>query len=150
MAHHSFAAEYDVEGDRPPAMAVEPLRVASLGMGWWLDVLADRSTVSGKLTITLAIPAPRKAAAFAANMAAAGTSYEAFSPTRTSRPSSIPRPMACISRPRAPGGRCRQACLSRQTIANTVSDGRESRDLRNAGVVWLGLSTGRREASSAG
>jgi hypothetical protein len=33
-------------------MAVEPLRVASIGMGWWSDVLADAIKRSGKLKIT--------------------------------------------------------------------------------------------------
>src|SRR5215813_4471256 len=32
-------------------MAVEPLRVACIGMGWWSDVLADAIKRSGKLTI---------------------------------------------------------------------------------------------------
>src|ERR1700719_3113523 len=32
-------------------MAVEPLRVACLGMGWWSDMLADAIQRSGKLKI---------------------------------------------------------------------------------------------------
>src|ERR1044072_397611 len=32
-------------------MAVEPVRVACIGMGWWSDVLADAITRSGKLQI---------------------------------------------------------------------------------------------------
>ena len=32
-------------------MAVEPLRVAAIGMGWWSDVLADAIKRSDKLRI---------------------------------------------------------------------------------------------------
>ena len=32
-------------------MAIEPLRVACIGMGWWSDVLADAMKRSGKFEI---------------------------------------------------------------------------------------------------
>src|SRR5262247_3676012 len=62
-----------------------------------------RSTVPASSRSPLAIPAPRKSARPSPpNMAAARFRVtRPFSPTRTSRPSSIPRRMACISRPRA-------------------------------------------------
>src|SRR6202140_2359278 len=48
-------------------MAVAPLRVACIGMGWWSDVLADAISRSGKLTISACYTrSADKRAAFAA------------------------------------------------------------------------------------
>jgi predicted dehydrogenase len=48
-------------------MAVAPLRVACIGMGWWSDVLADAIQRSGKLEIAACYTrSDDKRAAFAA------------------------------------------------------------------------------------
>ena len=61
-------------------MAVAPLRVACIGMGWWSDVLADAIRRSGKLEIAACYTrSPDKRTAFAVKYACRPVaSYEAI------------------------------------------------------------------------
>ena len=61
-------------------MAFEPLKVASIGMGWWSDVLADAIQRSGKLKIVACYTrSPEKREAFAAKYGCrAASSYDAI------------------------------------------------------------------------
>jgi len=119
-------------------MAVEPLRVASLGMGWWSDVLADAINRSGKLTITACYSrSEEKRAAFAAKYGCrAVPSYEAIladsdiEAVINTTPNSVH-----LETTRAAADAGKHVFLDKP-IANTVSDGRRITELcRKAGVV---------------
>ena len=119
-------------------MAVEPLRVASLGMGWWSDVLADAINRSGKLTITACYSrSEEKRAAFAAKYGCrAVPSYEAILADSDIEAVINTTPNGVhLETTRAAADAGKHVFLDKP-IANTVSDGRRITELcRKAGVV---------------
>jgi predicted dehydrogenase len=119
-------------------MAVEPLRVASLGMGWWSDVLADAINRSGKLTITACYSrSEEKRAAFAAKYGCrAVPSYEAILADKDIEAVINTTPNGVhLETTRAAADAGKHVFLDKP-IANTVSDGRRITELcRKAGVV---------------
>ena len=130
-------------------MAVEPLRVASLGMGWWSDVLADAINRSGKLTITACYSrSEEKRAAFAAKYGCrAVPSYEAILADKDIEAVINTTPNGVhLETTRAAADAGKHVFLDKP-IANTVSDGRRITELcRKAGVV-LALGYQRRRES---
>ena len=119
-------------------MAVEPLRVASLGMGWWSDVLADAITRSGKLTITACYSrSEEKRAAFAAKYGCrAVPTYEALLADEDIEAVINTTPNGVhLETTRAAADAGKHVFLDKP-IANTVSDGRRITEIcRKAGVV---------------
>ena len=119
-------------------MAVEPLRVASLGMGWWSDVLADAINRSGKLKITACYSrSEEKRAAFAAKYGCrAVPSYEAILDDKDIEAVINTTPNGVhLESTRAAADAGKHVFLDKP-IANTVSDGRRITELcRKAGVV---------------
>jgi predicted dehydrogenase len=119
-------------------MAIEPLRVASLGMGWWSDVLADAINRSGKLTITACYSrSEEKRAAFAAKYGCrAVPSYEAILADKDIEAVINTTPNGVhLETTRAAADAGKHVFLDKP-IANTVSDGRRITELcRKAGVV---------------
>jgi predicted dehydrogenase len=119
-------------------MTVEPLRVASLGMGWWSDVLADAINRSGKLTITACYSrSEEKRAAFAAKYGCrAVPSYEAILADKDIEAVINTTPNGVhLETTRAAADAGKHVFLDKP-IANTVSDGRTITELcRKAGVV---------------
>ena len=119
-------------------MAVEPLRVASLGMGWWSDVLADAINRSGKLKITACYSrSEEKRAAFAAKYGCrAVPSYEAILADKDIEAVINTTPNGVhLESTRAAADAGKHVFLDKP-IANTVSDGRRITELcRKAGVV---------------
>jgi predicted dehydrogenase len=119
-------------------MAVEPLRVASLGMGWWSDVLADAINRSGKLKITACYSrSEEKRAAFAAKYGCrAVPSYEAILADSDIEAVINTTPNGVhLETTRAAADAGKHVFLDKP-IANTVSDGRRITELcRKAGVV---------------
>ena len=130
-------------------MAVEPLRVASLGMGWWSDVLADAINRSGKLKITACYSrSEEKRAAFAAKYGCrAVPSYEAILADKDIEAVINTTPNGVhLETTRAAADAGKHVFLDKP-IANTVSDGRRITEIcRNAGVV-LALGYQRRRES---
>src|SRR5690242_5918386 len=130
-------------------MAVEPLRVASLGMGWWSDVLADAINRSGKLTISACYSrSEEKRAAFAAKYRCrAVPSYEAILADKDIEAVINTTPNGVhLETTRAAADAGKHVFLDKP-IANTVSDGRAITELcRKAGVV-LALGYQRRRES---
>ena len=130
-------------------MAVEPLRVASLGMGWWSDVLADAINRSGKLTITACYSrSEEKRAAFAAKYGCrAVPSYEAILADKDIEAVINTTPNGVhLETTRAAADAGKHVFLDKP-IANTVSDGRRITEIcRKAGVV-LALGYQRRRES---
>ena len=119
-------------------MAVEPLRVASLGMGWWSDVLADAINRSGKLKITACYSrSEEKRAAFAAKYGCrAVPSYEAILADKDIEAVINTTPNGVhLETTRAAADAGKHVFLDKP-IANTVSDGRRITEIcRKAGVV---------------
>jgi predicted dehydrogenase len=130
-------------------MAVEPLRVASLGMGWWSDVLADAINRSGKLKITACYSrSEEKRAAFAAKYGCrAVPSYEAILDDKDIEAVINTTPNGVhLETTRAAADAGKHVFLDKP-IANTVSDGRRITEIcRKAGVV-LALGYQRRRES---
>ena len=130
-------------------MAVEPLRVASLGMGWWSDVLADAINRSGKLKITACYSrSEEKRAAFAAKYGCrAVPSYEAILDDKDIEAVINTTPNGVhLETTRAAADAGKHVFLDKP-IANTVSDGRRITEIcRNARVV-LALGYQRRRES---
>jgi len=130
-------------------MAVEPLRVASLGMGWWSDVLADAINRSGKLKITACYSrSEEKRAAFAAKYGCrAVPSYEAILADKDIEAVINTTPNGVhLESTRAAADAGKHVFLDKP-IANTVSDGRRITEIcRKAGVV-LALGYQRRRES---
>ena len=130
-------------------MPVEPLRVASLGMGWWSDVLADAINRSGKLTITACYSrSEEKRAAFAAKYGCrAVPSYEAILADKDIEAVINTTPNGVhLETTRAAADAGKHVFLDKP-IANTVSDGRRITEVcRKAGVV-LALGYQRRRES---
>jgi len=117
---------------------MEPLRVASLGMGWWSDVLADAINRSGKLKITACYSrSEEKRAAFAAKYGCrAVPSYEAILADTDIEAVINTTPNGVhLETTRAAADAGKHVFLDKP-IANTVSDGRRITELcRKAGVV---------------
>ena len=130
-------------------MTVEPLRVASLGMGWWSDVLADAINRSGKLTISACYSrSEEKRAAFAAKYGCrAAPSYEAILADKDIEAVINTTPNGVhLETTRAAADAGKHVFLDKP-IANTVSDGRRITEIcRKAGVV-LALGYQRRRES---
>ena len=130
-------------------MAVESLRVASLGMGWWSDVLADAINRSGKLKITACYSrSEEKRAAFAAKYGCrAAPSYEAILADKDIEAVINTTPNGVhLETTRAAADAGKHVFLDKP-IANTVSDGRRITEIcRKAGVV-LALGYQRRRES---
>ena len=130
-------------------MDQSPLRVASIGIGWWSDVLADAAQRSGKLKIVSCYTrSAEKRQAFAAKYGCRpAPSFEAVL--------ADPQIEAIINT--TPNNAHRATCLSAaaagkhifldKPIANTLADGRIiTAACRQAGVV-LGLGYQRRRES---
>jgi predicted dehydrogenase len=130
-------------------MTVEPLRVASIGMGWWSDVLADAIKRSNKLKIAACYSrSEQKRQAFAAKYGCrASTSYEAIlaDPEIEAVINTTPN-NTHLETTRAAAERGKHVFLDKP-IANTISDGRAiTETCRKAGVV-LAIGYQRRRES---
>lgn len=130
-------------------MAVEPLKVACLGMGWWSDVLADAMVRSGRLRIVACYSrSQQKREAFAAKYKCkAASSYEAMLEDRSieavinTTPNNVH-----LETTRAAAAAGKHVFLDKP-IANTVADGNAITEVcRKAGVV-LALGYQRRRES---
>ena len=130
-------------------MAFEPVKVASIGMGWWSDVLADAIKRSGKLEIVACYTrSPEKREAFAAKYGCrAAPSYEAVLEDRgieaiiNTTPNNVHCETTCAA---ATAGK---HVFLDKPIANTIADARKlTRACREAGVV-LALGYQRRKES---
>ena len=130
-------------------MAVEPLRVASLGMGWWSDVLADAINRSGKLKITACYSrSEEKRAAFAAKYGCrAVPSYEAILDDEDIEAVINTTPNGVhLETTRAAADAGKHVFLDKP-IANTVSDGRRITEICRKARVVLALGYQRRRES---
>ena len=130
-------------------MAVEPLRVASLGMGWWSDVLADAINRSGKLKITACYSrSEEKRAAFAAKYRCrAVPSYEAILDDKDIEAVINTTPNGVhLETTRAAADAGKHVFLDKP-IANTVSDGRRITEICRKARVVLALGYQRRRES---
>ena len=130
-------------------MAAEKLRVASIGLGWWSDVLADAVKRSGKLKIVACYSrSGEKRAAFAAKYGCrALASYESVlaDPDIEAVINTTPNGVH-LETTRAAAQAGKHVFLDKP-IANTVSDGRAITEIcRQAGVV-LALGYQRRRES---
>jgi predicted dehydrogenase len=130
-------------------MAVAPLRVACIGMGWWSDVLADAISRSGKLAIAACYTrSPDKRAAFAAKYGCRpAPSYEAIlaDPAIEAIINTTPND-AHLATTGAAAAAGKHVFLDKP-IANTVTDGRAITAVcAKAGVV-LALGYQRRRES---
>jgi predicted dehydrogenase len=127
----------------------EPLRVASLGMGWWSDVLADAIKRSGKLKIVACYSRSEpKRDAFAAKYGCrAYAGYEAILADKDVEAIINTTPNGVhLETTRAAADSGKHVFLDKP-IANTVSDGRKITEIcRQAGVV-LALGYQRRRES---
>jgi predicted dehydrogenase len=130
-------------------MAVEPLRVASVGMGWWSDVLADAINRSGKLKITACYSrSEEKRAAFAAKYGCrAVPSYEAILDDKDIEAVINTTPNGVhLETTRAAADAGKHVFLDKP-IANTVSDGRRITEICRKARVVLALGYQRRRES---
>src|ERR1700676_3739524 len=130
-------------------MAVAPLRVACIGMGWWSDVLADAIRRSGKLEIAACYTrSGDKRAAFAAKYGCVpSASYEAIlaDPRIEAIVNTTPNDVH-LATTGAAAAAGKHVFLDKP-IANTVSDGRAITAVcAKAGVV-LALGYQRRRES---
>jgi len=130
-------------------MAIEPLRVACIGMGWWSGVLADAIKRSGKLDIVACYSRSEpKREAFATKYdCRALSSYEAILADSAVEAIINTTPNdAHLETTRAAADAGKHVFLDKP-IANTVSDGRAITAIcRQAGVV-LALGYQRRRES---
>jgi predicted dehydrogenase len=119
-------------------MAVEPLRVACIGMGWWSDVLADAMKRSGKLKIVACYSrSEQKRQSFASKYGGrASPSYEAILADSDVEAIINTTPNdAHLETTRAAAEAGKHVFLDKP-IANTVSDGRKITEVcRKAGIV---------------
>ncbi len=130
-------------------MAIEPLRVACIGMGWWSDVLADAIKRSSKLKIVACYSrSEQKREAFATKYdCRALSSYEAILANSVVEAIINTTPNDThLETTRAAADAGKHVFLDKP-IANTVSDGRAITEIcRKAGVV-LALGYQRRRES---
>ena len=127
----------------------EPLRVASIGMGWWSDVLADAMARSGKLKIVACYSRSEdKRAKFAAKYGCrAAPAYEEIldDPTVEAIVNTTPNAVH-LETTREAAGAGKHVFLDKP-IANTIADARAlTKACRDAGVV-LALGYQRRRES---
>jgi len=127
----------------------EPLRVASIGMGWWSDVLADAMARSGKLKIVACYTRSEdKRAKFAAKYGCrAAPAYEEIldDPTVEAIVNTTPNAVH-LETTREAAGAGKHVFLDKP-IANTIADARAlTKACRDAGVV-LALGYQRRRES---
>jgi predicted dehydrogenase len=130
-------------------MAIEPLRVACIGMGWWSDVLADAMKRSKQIEIAACYTrSADKRAAFAAKYKCRpAASYEEVlaDPAIKAVINTTPNDVH-LETTRAAAAAGKHVFLDKP-IANTVSDGRAISEVcRKAGVV-LALGYQRRRES---
>jgi predicted dehydrogenase len=130
-------------------VAHEPFRVASIGIGWWSDVLADAIQRSGKLKIVSCFTrSPAKRDAFAAKYGCeAAPSYEAIldDPSIEAVINTTPNNVH-LETTRAAARAGKHVFLDKP-IANTIADARAlTQACRDAGVV-LALGYQRRRES---
>ena len=130
-------------------MAIEPLRVACIGMGWWSDVLADAIKRSKRIEIAACYSrSADKRAAFASKYKCRpAASYEELlaDPTVEAVINTTPNDVH-LETTRAAAAAGKHVFLDKP-IANTVSDGRAISEVcRKAGVV-LALGYQRRRES---
>jgi len=119
-------------------MAVEPLRVACIGMGWWSDVLADAIKRSDKIKIVACFTrSEEKREKFATKYGCrASPSYEAIlaDPEIEAIINTTPNDVH-LETTRAAADHGKHVFLDKP-IANTVSDGRKITEIcRQAGIV---------------
>ena len=119
-------------------MAVEPLRVACIGMGWWSDVLADAIKRSDKIKIVACFTrSEQKREAFASKYGCrASPSYEAIlaDPDIEAIVNTTPNDVH-LETTRAAADHGKHVFLDKP-IANSVSDGRKITEIcREAGIV---------------
>ena len=130
-------------------MAVAPLRVGCIGMGWWSDVLADAIARSGKLEIAACYTrSPDKRAAFAAKYGCRPmASYEAMltDPAIEAIINTTPND-AHLETTGAAAAAGKHVFLDKP-IANTVSDGRAITAVCAQHNVVLALGYQRRRES---
>lgn len=130
-------------------MAVEPLRVASIGMGWWSDVLADAIKRSGKLEIVACYSrSEQKREAFATKYACrASANYEAIlADTEVEAIINTTPNDTHLETTRAAADAGKHVFLDKP-IANTVSDGRKITEICRKASVVLALGYQRRRES---
>jgi len=130
-------------------MAVEPVKVASIGMGWWSDVLADAVKRSGTLQIVACYTrSPEKRETFAKKYGCrAAPSYEAILEDRGIEAiiNTTPNNVHCETTIAAASAG--KHVFLDKPIANTIADARKlTRACRDAGVV-LALGYQRRKES---
>src|SRR5580704_15533025 len=130
-------------------MAVAPLRVACIGMGWWSDVLADAIRRSGKLEVAACYTrSPDKRAAFAAKYRCRPVaSYEAIlaDPEIEAIVNTTPNDVH-LATTGAAAAAGKHVFLDKP-IANTVSDGRAITAVCAQHNVVLALGYQRRRES---
>ena len=130
-------------------MAVEPIRVACIGMGWWSDVLADAIQRSGKLKIAACYSrSEQKRQAFAAKYGCkAAPSYEAILEDRSIQAIINTTPNnAHLETTRAAAAAGKHVFLDKP-IANTIADGRAITAACRKAKVVLALGYQRRRES---
>jgi len=130
-------------------MAVEPLRVAAIGMGWWSDVLADAIKRSGKLRIVACYTrSEEKRRAFAGKYGCrAAPSYEAILDDRAIEAVINTTPNdSHLETTRAAAAAGKHVFLDKP-IANTVSDARAITGACRKACVVLALGYQRRRES---
>jgi predicted dehydrogenase len=119
-------------------MALAPLRVACIGMGWWSDVLADAIRRSGKLEIVACYTrSAEKRAAFAGKYDChAFASYQELLADRTIEAVINTTPNNAHLETTRQAAHADKHVFLDKPIANTVSDGRAIAEAcRSAGVV---------------
>ncbi len=119
-------------------MSTNPVRVASLGMGWWSDVLADAAQRSGEIEIVSCFTrSQEKREAFAKkyDCRAAGSYEEILKDSSIDAIINTTPNHVHLETTRA-AAEANKAVFLDKPIANTISDGKEiSRICREAGVV---------------
>ena len=127
-------------------MAVEPLRVACIGMGWWSDVLADAIKRSDKIKIVACFTrSEQKREAFATKYGCrASPSYEAIlaDPDIEAIVNTTPNDVH-LETTRAAADHGKHVFLDKP-IANSVSDGRKITEICRAAGIVLALGYQRR------
>src|SRR5712691_6841512 len=130
-------------------MALEPLRVACIGMGWWSDVLADAIQRSGKLKIVACYTrSEEKRRAFAGKYGCrAAPSYEAILEDRSIQAIINTTPNNVhLETTRAAAAAGKHVFLDKP-IANTIADGRAITAACRKAKVVLALGYQRRRES---
>jgi predicted dehydrogenase len=131
------------------ATSFEPVRVASVGIGWWSDVLADAMQRSGKLKIVSCYTRSQsKRDAFAAKYGCkAAPSYEAVLADRTIEAVINTTPNNVHLETTRAAAQAGKHVFLDKPIANTIADARAlTKACRDAGVV-LALGYQRRKES---